>query len=246
MKRQGKDFSGRVTPLFPTMIVQAQQETSVPREVVADEAVYEEMSERVSKFSNDPPLSRVNTLGRWDDRLKLADLMELCNQLQSRVLALETTKTNQALEIGSLKRRVKKPKKKTSKRTHKLSRLYKIGSSRIIKSTNEASLDDQEDASKQGRIIDNLDADKRVTLVDETQRRNDQDMFDIGVLNDEEVVTEKEVSTADPVTTTGEVVTTADVEVSVTDATPTICNTLILTNIAMKANLGYYFIVQQS
>nr|GEW81824.1 hypothetical protein [Tanacetum cinerariifolium] len=172
--------------------------------------------------------------------------MELCNQLQSRVLALETTKTNQALDIGSLKRRVKKPEKKASKRIHKLSRLYKIGSSRIIKSSNEASLDDQEDASKQGRIIDNLDADKRVTLVDETQRRNDQDMFDIGLLDDEEVVAEKEVSTADQVTTTGEVVTTADVEVSVTAATPTICNTSILTNIATKANLGYYFIVQQS
>ncbi|GJX06406.1 hypothetical protein Tco_0194338 [Tanacetum coccineum] len=26
MKRQGKDFSGRVTPLFPTMVVQAQKE----------------------------------------------------------------------------------------------------------------------------------------------------------------------------------------------------------------------------
>ncbi|GJR84289.1 hypothetical protein Tco_0155074 [Tanacetum coccineum] len=36
MKRQGKDFSGRVTPLFSTMMVQAQQEQG------EDEAVYEE------------------------------------------------------------------------------------------------------------------------------------------------------------------------------------------------------------
>ncbi|GKA95947.1 hypothetical protein Tco_0818042, partial [Tanacetum coccineum] len=36
MKRQGKDFSSRVTPLFPTMVVQAQEEMSE-----ADEAVYE-------------------------------------------------------------------------------------------------------------------------------------------------------------------------------------------------------------
>nr|GEY05029.1 ribonuclease H-like domain-containing protein [Tanacetum cinerariifolium] len=42
-----------------------------------------------------------------EDRLKLTKLMELCTHLQSRVLALETTKANQALEIGSLKRRVK-------------------------------------------------------------------------------------------------------------------------------------------
>nr|GEV80311.1 hypothetical protein [Tanacetum cinerariifolium] len=83
------------------------------------------------------------------------------------------------------------------------------GSSRRIKSLDEASLGDQKDASKQKRIIDNLDADEGVTLVDETQWKNDQDMFDTGVLDDEEVVAEKEVSTADPVTTVGEVVTTS-------------------------------------
>nr|GFB71447.1 hypothetical protein [Tanacetum cinerariifolium] len=115
--------------------------------------------------------------------------MELYTQLQSRVFALETTKTNQALEIGSLKRKE-------------------------IESSYEASLGDQEDASKHGRIIDNLDADKGVTLVDETKGRNDKDMFDTGVLDDEEVVAEKEVSTADTVNTTSKVVTTAGVEVS--------------------------------
>nr|GEU30930.1 hypothetical protein [Tanacetum cinerariifolium] len=79
-----------------------------------------------------------------------------------------------------------------------------------------------EDASKQERIIDNLDADEGVTLVDETQGRNDQDIFDTGVLDDKEVVAKKEVSTADSVTTTGEVVTTAGVEVRNVAATPTI------------------------
>nr|GEV57899.1 hypothetical protein [Tanacetum cinerariifolium] len=74
--------------------------------------------------------------------------------------------------------RVKKLEKKASKRTHKLNRLYKIGSSKRIKSSDEAGLGDQEDASKQKRIIDNFDADEGVTLVDETQARNDQDMFD--------------------------------------------------------------------
>ncbi|GJY15661.1 hypothetical protein Tco_0386083 [Tanacetum coccineum] len=87
-------------------------------------------------------------------------------------------------------------------------------------SSNEASLGDQEDASKQGRKIDDIDADAEITLVDETQGRHDDDlMFDTGVLNDEEVfaeqdMIEKEVSTADPITTAGEVVTTANVAVS--------------------------------
>ncbi|GJV14220.1 hypothetical protein Tco_1359543, partial [Tanacetum coccineum] len=106
-------------------------------------------------------------------------------------------------------------------------------SARVI-SSNEASLGDQEDASKQGRKIDNIDKDADITLVDETQGRYDDDlMFDIGVLDDEEVfarqdmakkyinVAEKEVSTADPVTTNSEVVTTATVEISTASPTET-------------------------
>nr|GEX82113.1 hypothetical protein [Tanacetum cinerariifolium] len=138
-----------------------------------------------------------------------------------RVFTLETTKASQALEIGSLKRRVKKLEKKVSKKTHKLKILYKIGSSTRVKSSEDAGLGDQEDASKQGRMIIDLDVDEGVALVDKTQERNGQDMFDTSILDDEEVVAEKEVSTADPVpttskvvTTAGEVVTTAGVETS--------------------------------
>nr|GEY00315.1 hypothetical protein [Tanacetum cinerariifolium] len=77
-----------------------------------------------------------------------------------------------------------------------------------------AGLGDQEDASKQERMIADLDADEGVALVDETQGRNNQDMFDTSIFDDEEVVSEKKVSTADPVSTACEVVTTAGVEVS--------------------------------
>nr|GEY16323.1 hypothetical protein [Tanacetum cinerariifolium] len=69
-------------------------------------------------------------------------------------------------EIGSLKRRVKKLEKKASKKTHKLKRLYKIGSSTRVESSEDARLD-------------------------ETQG-NDQDMFDTSIFDDEEVVAEKE------------------------------------------------------
>nr|GEW47255.1 putative ribonuclease H-like domain-containing protein [Tanacetum cinerariifolium] len=129
-------------------------------------------------------------------------------------LLSETIKANQALKIRSLKRRVKKHEKKASKKSHKLKRLYKIGSSTRVKSSEDTGLGDQEDASKQERMIDDLDADEGVALVDETRGRNDQDMFDTSILDDEEVVAEKEVSTADPVLGAGEVVTTAGVEVS--------------------------------
>ncbi|GKF80166.1 hypothetical protein Tco_0238768, partial [Tanacetum coccineum] len=96
-------------------------------------------------------------------------------------------------------------------------------SARVISSENEG-LGDQEDASKPGRKIADIDQDAEVTLIDETHRRYGEDlMFDTGFFDGEEVfagkdmaekevnLAEKEVSTADLVTTAGEVVTTASV-----------------------------------
>nr|GEX14060.1 hypothetical protein [Tanacetum cinerariifolium] len=82
-------------------------------------------SERVSKISNDLLLVEVNTPQSGEDILKLNELMELCTKLQQRVLDLETTKTTEALEIDSLKRRVKKLKRRKRSRTYGLKRLYK-------------------------------------------------------------------------------------------------------------------------
>ncbi|GJT30346.1 putative reverse transcriptase domain-containing protein [Tanacetum coccineum] len=48
-----------------------------------------------------------------EDRLKLNELMELCTNLQTKVLDLEKTKTTQHNEIASLKRRVKNLEKKS-------------------------------------------------------------------------------------------------------------------------------------
>ncbi|GJU33095.1 hypothetical protein Tco_1176684 [Tanacetum coccineum] len=162
----------------------------------------------VPKPSCDPPQS-------GEDRMKLIELMNLCTQLQSRVLALETTKSNQALEIESLKRRVKSLEKRRKSRTPGFKRLRK------------------------GRKIIDLDADAEVTLVDETQEMNDDNlMFDTDVLEEQEKdVAEKEVSVADPVTTAGEVVTTANVEVTTVNAPTTTIDELTLaqTLIEIKA-----------
>ncbi|GKF26928.1 hypothetical protein Tco_0082822 [Tanacetum coccineum] len=78
--------------------------------------------ENVSKHSNDLLLARGNTLKSGEDSLKLNELMELCTNLQIRVLDLEKTKTTQAEEIIT----------------------------RVESSRDEESLG--EDASKQGRI----------------------------------------------------------------------------------------------
>ncbi|GKG53719.1 hypothetical protein Tco_0555119, partial [Tanacetum coccineum] len=68
-----------------------------------------------------------------------------------------------------------------------------------------------EDASKQGRKIADIDADnEEVTLIDDSHRRNDDDlMFDTGVLDEQEVKVKKVVSTA-KVTTASATLTIVD------------------------------------
>ncbi|GJZ84791.1 retrovirus-related pol polyprotein from transposon TNT 1-94 [Tanacetum coccineum] len=140
--------------------------------------------ESVSKYSNDSLLARGNILRSDEDRLKFDKLMALCTTLQNRVLDLEKTKTTQHNEIASLKRRVKKLKKKDRSRTHRLNRLYKVGLTvRVESSDNEESLG--EDASKQGRI-DVIDADEEITMV--SVQNVDEEMFDVNVLDSKEVL----------------------------------------------------------
>ncbi|GJT17574.1 retrovirus-related pol polyprotein from transposon TNT 1-94 [Tanacetum coccineum] len=159
---------------------------------------------------------------------------------KEKVLDLEKSKTAQAKEIASLKKRVKQLEKRRKLRTPGLKRLRKVGSTSRVESSNDVSLGDQEDASKQGRKIVDLDADAEVTLVDETQEMNDDNlMFDTDVFGKSRVkeVAEKEVSTVDPVTTVGEVVTTANVEATTANAPTTTIDELTLaqTLIEIKA-----------
>ncbi|GJW44962.1 putative ribonuclease H-like domain-containing protein [Tanacetum coccineum] len=220
MMREGKDFSRRVTPLFATIMVQANQEecvdsgiptasqhtpitiqpsTSKPQKKQSrrkqkkttavphpnDSTADVPNEEFVPTHSNDPLLS-------GEDRLKLTDLMDMCTKLSERVLDLEHTKAAQAQEITNLKLRVKKR----------------------VEYSDDESLGAQEDASNQGRSIEDIDKDAEVSLVDETQgRSNDAKMFDTDTLIGNEVFAEndmiekdqdvipKEVSTTAPSTT---------------------------------------------
>nr|GEV86882.1 ribonuclease H-like domain-containing protein [Tanacetum cinerariifolium] len=139
--------------------------------------------ESVSKHSNNSLLARGNTLQSDKDRLKIDELMALCTNLQTRVLELEKTKTTQHNEIASLKRRVKTLEMKNRSRTHKLKRLYKVGlTARVESFDNKESLG--EDASKQERKIDAIDADEYITLVNV---KDDKEMFDVDDLGGEEV-----------------------------------------------------------
>ncbi|GKB27395.1 hypothetical protein Tco_0866796 [Tanacetum coccineum] len=148
-------------------------QSSGPTKHIADEVTNEE---HVPTQSNNPPLSRVNTLGSGEDRLSLKELMDLCIKLSDIVLDLETTKTAQAKEIASLKKRVKKLERKRKSKPPRMKILFKIGRSAQVVSSE----------------------DEEVTLIDETQMRNDDNlMFYIGVLDEQEVKVEKVVSTVE-------------------------------------------------
>ncbi|GJZ29900.1 putative ribonuclease H-like domain-containing protein [Tanacetum coccineum] len=165
------------------------------RQETMGDTIAQTRSENVSKLSNDPLLARGNTLRSGEDSLKLNELMELCTNLQTRVLDLETTKTTQANEIASLKRMVKKLEKKNKLRNHKLKRLYKVGlSARVESSRDEESL--SEDASKQGRRITDIDDDEDIILVND-QIDADTEMFDVDTLTSDEVLAEQVVDAKD-------------------------------------------------
>ncbi|GJX33421.1 hypothetical protein Tco_0243276 [Tanacetum coccineum] len=176
--------------------------------------------ENVSTQSDDPLLARGNTLRSGEDSLKLKELMELCTNLQQRVLDLEKTKTTQAEEIVSLKRRVKKFKQKKRSRTHMLKRLRNVGATaRVESSGGEESLG--EDASKQGRI-DSIDTDDDITLVS---------VHDVNVsAGKEEVVevinTAKLIIDDAHISAAGDKVSTADVVTTVSVATTTTATTV--------------------
>ncbi|GJY23515.1 uncharacterized mitochondrial protein-like protein [Tanacetum coccineum] len=179
--------------------------------------------ENVSKHSNDSLLVRGNTLRSDEDRLKLNELMELCTNLQTRVLDLKKTNTTQQNEIASLKRMVKKLKKKSRSRTHKLKRLYKVGLiARVESFRDEEYLG--EDASKKGRRINAIDADEEITLVS-VQNDAEKEMFDVDALNGEEVFVVgqnenvvKEVVDAAQVSTAATTVTITTEEITLAQA----------------------------
>ncbi|GKD73917.1 hypothetical protein Tco_1332199, partial [Tanacetum coccineum] len=203
---EGKGFSSRVTLLFQTMMVQAHEEMDEGSKIPTDphhtpittqpssSQPQRKQKSRKSKKKNtevpqpsgstdnvpdeNVPITSNDPLLSGKDRLKRTEFMDLCTNLQKKVLDLEKAKTAQDSEIASPKKKVKKLERRNKSRTPGLKRLRK------------------------GRKIADIDADAEVTLVDETQGRNDEEMFDVqDDLHGEEVVAEKEVSAANPVTT---------------------------------------------
>ncbi|GKA56527.1 uncharacterized mitochondrial protein-like protein [Tanacetum coccineum] len=133
MKREGKGFSGRITPLFQTMMVQALEDmgkdsasptNSYSTPIITQPSSFKPLKKKSRRkqrkdidptepihdeATNEEPLSTpsCDPPQSGEDRMKLTELMSLCTKLQKQVLDLEEVKTAQAKEIASLKKRVK-------------------------------------------------------------------------------------------------------------------------------------------
>nr|GEV73765.1 retrovirus-related Pol polyprotein from transposon TNT 1-94 [Tanacetum cinerariifolium] len=121
---------------------------------IADEAINEEMNESLERAAT--------TASNFEAKQDSGNI----NKTNKRVLDLENTKTTQAIEIESIKRRVKKLENNQRSRTHKLKRLY---TARVESS------DDNEDL-EQNDIQEKIDVD--YLLAQRLQEEEQQELTD--------------------------------------------------------------------
>ncbi|GJX48468.1 hypothetical protein Tco_0273658 [Tanacetum coccineum] len=147
------------------MVVQAQEEMGKGSAMPTDPYHTPIITQPSSSQPQSDPTNIVDKDVNEEPSMQLKELMDFYTKLQQRVLDLENIKTDQAQEITTLKKRVKKLEKKGGSKTHKLKRLYR------------------------GRI-DDIDADKDIYLVNVYR---DEDMFGVNDLEGDEIVVESEV-----------------------------------------------------
>ncbi|GKE16948.1 hypothetical protein Tco_1424525 [Tanacetum coccineum] len=188
------------------MVVQHEEEMG--EDNVADEAIYEEMDDSLERSA-----TTATSLDAEQDRGNI-------NKTQSKETPNEPSLPGTSSGGGpSSKRRVKKLERMNKLRTYGLKRLYKVGSSRRLESSDEEGLG-EEDASKQGRIAD-IDADAGITL-DSTHFDADIDMLGVHDLDSDEVIVDNEyvVTTAEETRSVVEEVTDVIIPVKLKSAKP--------------------------
>ncbi|GKB11445.1 hypothetical protein Tco_0845368 [Tanacetum coccineum] len=144
MRRVGKGFSGRVTLLFPTMVVQNQAELG------EDEAVHKELGDSLVRA-----VTTASSLEAEQDSVGGPRCQETIGDTIAQTRFENVSRTV----------------------------LMITAHNRVESSGDEENLG--EDASKQGRRINVIDADEDITLVNDNA---DKEMFDVDALNSEEVL----------------------------------------------------------
>nr|GEU90314.1 uncharacterized mitochondrial protein AtMg00810-like [Tanacetum cinerariifolium] len=112
IRRQRQGFSGNVTSLFKTMMVNAQEEVGKGLVIPVEESI--------PTPSNDP-------LPSGEDSIQLNELMIFYTNLQQQVLDLKEAKIALAKQFAKLKKRVKKLEKRRKSRPAGMKSLKKVG-----------------------------------------------------------------------------------------------------------------------
>ncbi|GJT32837.1 putative ribonuclease H-like domain-containing protein [Tanacetum coccineum] len=187
---EGKDFSGRITLLFATAMVQLVEEISEDSDNPTDSTLIPiiDQPSSSSQPKKDKPSKKVQR--------QEAEVSQDETEHEESVLDLQKAKDAQAKEIDSLRKRIQRLERRKISRPTGLKRLRKV--------------------------------DIDVSLVDETQERQDDDLiFDTGVLDDVEIHVEAKVdgkdeqSTKTDDSTAGEAIKAAKPKVVTTAATTT-------------------------
>ncbi|GJT19281.1 hypothetical protein Tco_0877987 [Tanacetum coccineum] len=121
--------------------------------------------DKTPTMPHDSPLLRVHTLGSDEGRMQHNELMDLVTKLSDRVVALETDLTQTKKVYGAAFTKLIKKVKRLEKKDKLNKSRRKL---RLVLSDEEGSDSDilaQEDPSKQGRKIAQIDEDEGITLV---------------------------------------------------------------------------------
>ncbi|GJX28662.1 hypothetical protein Tco_0236741 [Tanacetum coccineum] len=211
MRRVGKGFSGRETPLFQIMVKQRLRrskrkdtqvpQSSIPSDNVANEAVNEEMDDSlVRAVTIASSLEAEQDSGNIDKTQSKATLNEpsssgtssgtgpRCQETIRDTIAQTRSKNVSKLSNDPLLSsdscfedyKDKKLERRNKLRTHRLKRLYRVGSSRRVESFEDEGLG-VEDASA------DIDVNEDIYLVNV---HIDEDMFSVNDLDGDEVIVE--------------------------------------------------------
>nr|GEX49074.1 retrovirus-related Pol polyprotein from transposon TNT 1-94 [Tanacetum cinerariifolium] len=195
MKRVGKGFSSRETPLFPTMMVQTQEDMGEPSAHPTDPhhtPTITQPSTSKPQKKQKPKKPRRQDTKKTQSSGPTTNVEDevLMRKMFLNIPMIHCIVTAQAHEIDNLKRRVKKLERRQKSKTHRMKRLVYLQKwnplmkrvwvrkskthrmKRLVYIKVESS--DEESLEDQGRF-------------------DDQEMFDTGVLDDEKGVVEKEV-----------------------------------------------------
>ncbi|GJT17555.1 hypothetical protein Tco_0876261 [Tanacetum coccineum] len=176
MRRASKGYSGVVTPLFESMLVQAHDEEQLqsPSRITSSPSLFNKHcsiitspepiqptheAEETASMPHDSPLHAVHSHGSTEGSMQQHDLTVLVNKLNDRIDGLEKdlqqTKKTYSTALTKLVLRIKKLE-------------YKLKSGKARRKAKIVLSDDEEiaeDSSKQGRKISQIDEDPMISLV---------------------------------------------------------------------------------